>query len=154
MVATMKNFEVEENLNSLIAFQNMEKSIFEKTGEHLLKGRVKISYAINKNIIELKKALQAYVDTRKEVDDEYRDTKEEQKQIQAENELAKKENRRANDVQMVFKDIEKKDEYIKKVNELREVETEVNVHAVNVELFDGIELNSCDMRYLMFMIED
>lgn len=150
MVKKMTNLELINTLNSLIALQGVEKEALEKRGERLLKGRVKISYAVNKNIATLKEALKAYQETLSKFDEEMRDAEAEKEAI----EKAKEKGHDPNSVEMIFKDGFTKEDYISKRNELFEIENEVDIYEVDLELFDGIELNSSEIGMLMFMLRE
>lgn len=146
----MTNLELVNAHNALVALQNIEKEVFEKRGQRLLKGRVKISYAVNKNISALKEALKPYQETLSKLDEEMRDADAEKKAI----EKAKKEGNNPNSVEMIFKNGSTKEGYIAKRNELFEIENELDIYEVNLELFDGIELNSSEIGMLMFMFKE
>lgn len=150
MIKKMTNLELLNAHNALVALQNVEKEVFEKRGQRLLKGRVKISYAVNKNIATLKEALKPYQETLSKLDGEMRDTDAEKKAI----EKAKKECNHPNSVEMIFKNSFTKEGYIAKRNELFEIENEVDIYEVDLELFDGIELNSSEIGMLMFMLRE
>lgn len=150
MVKKMTNLELINTLNSLIALQGVEKEALEKRGERLLKGRVKISYAVNKNIATLKEALKAYQETLSKFDEEMRDAEAEKEAI----EKAKEEGHDPNGVEMIFREGFTKEDYISKRNELFDIENEVDIYEVDLELFDGIELNSSEIGMLMFMLRE
>lgn len=150
MEKKMTNLEMVNAFNSLVALQKVEKEVFEKRGKRLLQGRVKISYAINKNLSSLENALKPYNETIKKLTEEMRDTDAEKKAI----EEARKEGKNPNDVEMIFRSGIKKEDYIEKRNEIFNIETEVDVYEVDLELFDGIELNSSEIGMLMFMIRE
>lgn len=150
MVKKMTNLELINSLNSLIALQAVEKEALEKRRQIFLKGRVKISYAVNKNIATLKEALKAYQETLGKLNEEMRDAEAEEEAI----EKAKKEGRNLNSVEMIFRVGFDKEDYIAKINELFEIENEVDIYEVDLELFDGIELNSSEVGMLMFMLRE
>lgn len=150
MIKKMTNLELLNAHNALVALQNVEKEVFEKRGQRLLKGRVKISYAINKNIATLKETLKPYQETLSKLDEEMRDADAEEKSI----EKAKREGGNPNSVEMIFKNGFKKEDYIEKRKELFEIENEVDICEVALELFDGIELNSSEIGMLMFMLRE
>lgn len=150
MVKTMANQEMITAHNALVALQNVEKETFEKKGQRLLKGRVKISYAVNKNISALQCALKPYQDTLNKLDDEMRDKDAEKTAI----DKAKENGENLNDIEMIFREGFSAEDYIAKRNELLAIENEVDIHEIDIELFDGIELNSAEIGLLMFMLHD
>lgn len=150
MVKKMTNLELINALDSLIALQDVEKEALEKRWERLLKGRVKISYAVNKNITTLKEALEAYQETLGKLDEEMRDSEAEKEAV----EKAKEEGHDLNSIEMIFKEGFTKEDYITKRKELFEIENEVDIYEVDLELFDGIELNSSEIGMLMFMLRE
>lgn len=150
MLKKMTNQEMLIAFNSLNGLQELERKMLEKKQKRLLQGRVKISYAINKNISALKAALQPFADTEKSLNEEMRDTDAEQKAITE----AKEKGENLNEIEMIFKDGFSAENYISKRKELLEIENEVEIHEVDLELFDGIELNSDEIGLLMFMIRD
>ena len=79
----MTNREIIVNYNGLDYIQNLETSHYRRTGEKLFRGRVKITYAIKKNMRELLDKLKPYDEAKDEVFAEYRD-------LDAEKEVAEK----------------------------------------------------------------
>lgn len=151
----MTNMEMLERHNMLDAFQVREKEYYEKTGEKLLKGRVKIGYAIEKNKYELRKLLRPYENTFQTLVDEYRDKEAEQEAIKEEQEAAKKEKRDTKNISIIIKDGKSKAEYLEKVKELQEIEIDVdNIRTIDIGEFDGLDLDSLDMRPFLFMIAE
>ena len=69
----MTNKEMIANYNGLNAVQDLETVHYRRTGEKLFKGRIKITYAIKKNMMEILEKLKPYNDSRDEVFEEYRD---------------------------------------------------------------------------------
>lgn len=69
----MTNQEMLNAYNGLKLFQEKEAQIYKEDGKKILSGKIKLSYAINKNTNLLLNALKPYEDTRKELMEEYRD---------------------------------------------------------------------------------
>lgn len=151
----MKNGEIVEHLNRLDAFQVREREFREQSGENLLRGRVKIGYAIEKNKYELRRQLEPYNKTLEALVKEYRDTEAEQDAIKAEQELAQKEGRAERGVSIIMREGMNREEYLRKLNELQELEIEVEgIHTVNISEFDGLNLDSAELRPFLFMLEE
>lgn len=150
MVKKMTNLEMVSALNSLVSLQKVEKEVFEKKGKRLLQGRVKISYAINKNLSSLGNALKPYNETMNKLNGEMRDIEAEKKAV----EEAEKEGKNPGEVEMIFRPGIKRGDYLEKRKEILDIETDVDIHEVDIELFDGIELNSSEIGVLMFMIRE
>lgn len=147
-VKKMSNFEIQNACNALISLQKLENELFEKTGRRLLQGKVRVCYAVNKNIEELKKALKPYVETLKALEEEYRDTVAEKTALEEANKNGEK------SIDMIFRDDSKKDEFFEKRLELLKIESDVEIRDVDLDLLDGIELNSDELQTLMFMIRE
>lgn len=71
----MTNQEMLNAYNGLNYFQEKETKIYKENGKKILSGKIKLSYAINKNKILLANALKPYEDTRNGLMEEYRDLK-------------------------------------------------------------------------------
>ena len=69
----MTNREIIANYNGLDYIQSLEAEHYKRTGEKLFQGRVKITYAIKKNMRELLDKLKPYDESRNEIFAEYRD---------------------------------------------------------------------------------
>ena len=80
----MTNQEMLNAYNGLKLFQEKEAQIYKEDGKKILSGKIKLSYAINKNTNLLLNALKPYEDTRKELMEEYRDLEQEEKAIEEE----------------------------------------------------------------------
>lgn len=150
----MKNIEIIKNYESLIRLQETEKKFFEKTGEKLLQGRVKISFAINRNLEALRKAIKPYNDTIVGIVEEYRDVDAEKEALEIEKKEAEKEKRKKKEISVIMRPGKTKEEYLKKVEELQSIEVELNISTISCELFDGIKLDSFELEPLTFMIEE
>lgn len=77
----MTNQEMLNAYNGLKLFQEKEAQIYKEDGKKILSGKIKLSYAINKNTNLLLNALKPYEDTRKELMEEYRDLEQEERQL-------------------------------------------------------------------------
>lgn len=154
MKEKLTNKKIIEYANELNEIQTKEKEYFGKTGKKLLQGKIRISYAISKNLEEFKTQLKAYNEIFSKIVDEYRDTEEERKVLKDEMELAKKESRRPRELEVIIRDGKNKEEYIEKIKELQEIETEVDIYTVPFDLLEGLELDSSDISRLIFMLEE
>lgn len=151
----MTNKEMIEKHNSLDAFQVKEKEHYAHTGEHLLKGRINIIYAIEKNKEEFRQKLKPYDKMLAALFEEYRDTEAEQAALKAEAEAAQRENRDEKDVEIIMREGKTKEDYFKKIEELKDVEIEdLNIHYVDIAEFTDLNIDSADLRPFMFMIAD
>lgn len=156
----MTNANIIKNYNSLMIIREIEKDYEDKTGEKLFKGRIKITYAINKNMSELKEKIKPYEDTRTELDKEYRDIEAEQKEIsrlqEIENKNAKKEKRQPKDVTIstIIKEDKSREEYTERVQELLDMDIpDVNLYKIDFSELDNIPINSDELNLFMFMIK-
>lgn len=150
----MKNKEMVENYNGLAALQGKEKEYLEKEGKQLFGGRIRITYAIRKNMDEIEKKLKPYMQTLGDLDKEYRDVEKEREIIE---EMKKKAAKDGNirTSKIIFKKGKEPEEYEKKLKELLEIEVDdVPVCKVPTELLDGLGLTSYDLSALMFMLKD
>mgnify|MGYP004542081447 CR=1 FL=1 len=163
----MTNREIIANYNGLDYIQSLEAEHYKRTGEKLFQGRVKITYAIKKNMRELLDKLKPYDESRNEIFTEYRDQDTEKK---AEEKLKKKivtstegtaeyerEMKAYNekDLEIIMKSGKDKAEYETKIKELLEIDVaDVNIHTISLDQLDGIELDSAQLEPLMFMIAE
>lgn len=131
----MTNLELLKSYSVLSDLQKKEQMYFAETGEKLFKGRIKITYAIAVNMKNFLEALRPRDMVLKELTEEYRDSEKEENGI------------------MVFKEGKNKDDYWTKVSELNNLENEVNIRKVNIDEFDGLNLDSFELESMMFMIE-
>lgn len=150
----MTNREMIASYNNLDVFQHREKVFFEETGRKLLKGNIRITYAIKKNMRNILTALQPYEDARKDLVEEYRDVEAEHKAVENENEMAKAENRDARSIAIIMKEGKDNEEYLKKLKELLDIEVDMQIHTVKFEEFDGVELDSAELEPFMFMLTE
>lgn len=150
----MTNFEMIKNKEAIENIQMKESQYFSRTGNKLLKGRIKIMYAMSKNLAELEEKLKAYNDTLQKIISEYRDLIAEKEAIEKEAALAEKEGRAPQDVKVIIRDGCDFSEYIAKIQELQELEADVDIHTISCELFDGIDLDSYEVQPLTFMLTD
>lgn len=151
----MTNKEMIENHNNLDAFQVKEKTYYSQRGENLLKGRIKISYAIEKNKCELRRELKPYDKLFESLVKEYRNTEAEQAAIKEEEERAEKEGRAVREISIIMNEGKDMGEYLRKLNELRDLEVEVEgIRTVSISEFDGLNLDSSDLRPFIFMLDE
>lgn len=165
----MTNKEMIANYNGLDYIQSLEAAHYKRTGEKLFQGRVKITYAIKKNMRELLEKLKPYDEARNEVFAEYRDQDAEKK---AEEKLKKKMvisaegtteheremkayNEKVGNLEIIMKPGKDKAEYESKIKELLDIDVaDVNIHTIGLDQLDAIELDSAQLDPLMFMIEE
>lgn len=150
MIKKMKNLELINAKNALLALQKHEKSVLDETGKHLFQGRIKISYAINRNLSEIDKALQPCIETLNQINEIYRDTQAEKNAMKA----AMDNGEDTSKVKAVFRESVSQEEYLSKRKELLEMETEVDIHTISIDLFEGVYLNSGDIGLFMFMLTE
>ena len=165
----MTNKEMIANYNGLNAIQNLETMHYKRTGEKLFKGRIKITYAIKKNMMEILEKLKPYNASRDEVFEEYRDLDKEKEALEnlkkkmvtspegtAEYEQEMKDyNKKAGNLSIIMKPGKKQAEYEAKIQELLDIDVaDVNIHTIALDQLDGIELDSNQLELLLFMIEE
>lgn len=150
----MTNFEMIKNKEAIENIQTKESQYFARTGNKLLKGRIKIMYAMSKNLLELEEKLKAYNDTLQKLISEYRDLTAEKEAIEKETALAEKEGRTPQNVKVIMRDGCDFEEYVAKIQELQELEVDADIHTISCELFDGIDLDSYEVQLLTFMLTD
>lgn len=165
----MTNREMIANYNGLICIQSLEEAHYKRTGEKLFQGRVKITYAIKKNMREFLDKLKTYDEARDEVFEEYRDQESEKKAAEklkkkmltsaegtAEHEREMKAyNEKVGNLEIIMKPGKDKAEYESKIKELLDIDvTDVNIHTISLDQIDGIELDSAQLEPLMFMIAE
>lgn len=119
----MKNRELIENYNRLFNLQREETEYHEKTGKQLLGGRVKVMYAVKKNMTEFLKKLEPYHEARSELLKSYEND-------ETNEEFAAKQE------ELLNIDVE-----------------DVNIHKIDYMLLDGLELSSVDLGAFMCMID-
>lgn len=156
----MTNREMFENYERIAKIKEVEKNYFKKTGEKLLKGRMKVSYAINKNKAEFQQKLKPCEETREELIREYRDVEAEQEALK---EKQEKEKQRAElegrepeivSINIILRNGKDLKEYEKKLKELFDIEVDVDIHCISIEQLEGLDLDSPELELFMFMIED
>lgn len=165
----MTNREMIANYNRLNAIQGLEVMHYKRTREKLFKGRVKITYAIKKNMMEILEKLKPYNDSRDEVFEEYRDLDKEKEAVENlkkkmivspegtleyEREM-KVYNEKAGNLQIIMKPGKNQKDYEAKIQELLDIDVaDVKIHKINLDQLEGIELDSSQIEALMFMIEE
>ncbi len=156
----MKNIEVVRTYNGLAEIQKKEKEYFEKTGKQLLGGRVKVLYAMKKNMNELLRKSEPYEESRMEILREYRDLDgEENNYKKAQKEYIEKSMVKRGIVppsrEMIYKHGKTEKEMEEKLKELQEIDAgDVQVHKISLKELEGLELSSIELGALMFMIEE
>ena len=129
MKKTMKNSEMVNIVNGLVAMQERET----KSGEKMFPGRIRVIYAIKKNKERLVSLLTPYEESRKELLEEYGAKADE------------------NGVRAIRKDCTEK--WNKEISELLNIEIEADVHMVKFEEVDGLSLSMNDLEAIDFMLE-
>ena len=150
----MTNQEMLNAYNGLNYFQEKETKIYKENGKKILSGKIKLSYAINKNKIHLANALKPYEDTRNELMEEYRDLKKEEKAVAEERKRAEQEKRAPRDVDIILKEGKDVKELNGKLQELMNLESDLEVCKVPLEELFGLDIGSWELSAFMFMIED
>lgn len=156
----MTNREMIRSYNGLASLQQAEGAYLRKTGQQLLRGRVKVTYAVRKNMRELLEKLKPYEDAREGLVSEYRDTEKEKavfdEKMRQYNEKVKKHKDAAMpQEEEIFRDGKQAEEYRKKLDELLDIDVEdVNVHRIDVDQLDGLDLSSDDLGVFDFMLKD
>ena len=165
----MTNKEMIANYNGLNAVQDLETVHYRRTGEKLFKGRVKVTYAIKKNMMEILEKLKPYNDSRDEVFEEYRDLDKEKETLEnlkkkmvvsPEGTLEYKRemevyNKKAGNLSIIMKPGKDQKDYEAKIQELLDIDVaDVKIHKINLDQLEGIELDSSQVEALMFMIEE
>ena len=165
----MTNKEMIASYNGLNTIQNLEAVHYKRTGEKLFKGRVKITYALKKNMMDILEKLKPYNDSRDEVFEEYRDLDKEKEAIEKlkkkmvtspEGTLEYKRemeacNKKVGNLPIVMKPGKDQKDYEEKIQELLDIDVaDVKIHKINLDQLEGIELDSSQIELLLFMIEE
>lgn len=165
----MTNKEMIASYNGLNTIQNLEAVHYKRTGEKLFKGRIKITYAIKKNMMEILEKLKPYNDSRDEVFEEYRDLDKEKEAIEnlkkkmvvsPEGTLEYKRemeacNKKAGNLPIIMKPGKDQKDYEAKIQELLDIDVaDVKIHKINLDQLEGIDLDSSQIELLLFMIEE
>lgn len=165
----MTNREMITAYNGLFGIQEIERNYAAQTGDKLFKGRMRVTYAIKKNMDELLNKLKTYESSREELLNEYRDTDAEKKAAEElrHNIIKSKEGtaayekeketyrRKAENLGIIMKEGKAQSEYELALNELLDINVEdISIHKISIDLLDGIELDSHELGPLMFMIRE
>lgn len=165
----MTNKEMIASYNGLNTIQNLEAVHYKRTGEKLFKGRIKITYAIKKNMMEILEKLKPYNDSRDEVFEEYRDLDKEKEALEnmkkkmvvsPEGTLEYKRemeacNNKAGNLPIIMKPGKDQKDYEAKIQELLDIDVaDVKIHKINLDQLEGIELDSSQIELLLFMIDE
>lgn len=154
----MTNREIIENYNRLAELQQKEENYRILNGKQMFEGRIKVTYAIKKNMAELLDKIKPYQESFKELQMEYRNLEEERKVYEekkkAFEETAKDGMQAEPERKEIFREGKSKEEYETKLKELMEINVEdVSIHTVPVDCLDGLQLSSTDLTAFMFMLE-
>ena len=129
MKCVMKNGELVNAVNQIIAMQDREKA----SGKPLFENRIRVVYALKKNKGILAKMVEPYEEARKELIEKCGTT---------------------NENGTISITAGKEKEWEKGINELLNIENDVDVHAIRLCDLDGLSLSMTDMDALEFMIDD
>lgn len=129
MKKTMKNSEMVNIVNGLVAMQERET----KSGEKMFPGRIRVIYAIKKNKELLVSLLTPYEEARNELLQEYGTKADE------------------NGVRAIRKDCTEK--WNKEISELLNIEVEADIHMVKFEEVEDLSLSMDDLEAIDFMLE-
>lgn len=136
----MTNREMIRNYNALAEIQTKEIKMLRTTGENLFQGRVKVTYAVKKNMTDLLAALKPYNEAKLILDEEYF------KESAGGERRAAKEN---------LKDGKSIEEYNKRLGELLDIDVEgIKPHVIGLTELDGLQLSTLDLEAFMFMIRE
>ena len=129
MKCVMKNGELVNAVNQIIAMQDREKA----SGKPLFENRIRVVYALKKNKGILAKMVEPYEEARKELIEKCGTT---------------------NENGTISITAGKEKEWEKGINELLNIENDVDVHAIRLSDLDGLSLSMTDMDALEVMIDD
>lgn len=165
----MTNKEMIVNYNGLAYMQELEKRYSGRTGEKLFQGRMRIIYAMKKNMNEFAEKLKPYNEARDELTKEYRDLEAEKRaDMELKNKIVKSQEgteryeeelqeygRRAALLPIQMQEGKDRAEYGRKLEELLNIDVrDVAVHKISLDALEGIELDSQEFEFLMFMLEE
>ena len=165
----MTNKEMIVNYNGLAYMQELEKRYSDRTGEKLFQGRMRIIYAMKKNMNEFAEKLKPYNEARDELTKEYRDLEAEKRaDVELKNKIVKSQEgteryeeefqeygRRAALLPIQMQEGKDRAEYGRKLEELLNIDVrDVAVHKISLDALEGIELDSQEFEFLMFMLEE
>ena len=151
MTKTMTNGELIKAYNGLFAVQKTEEAYRRRTGKPLLGGRIKLTYAVKKNMKTILDKLTPYNESREELIKEYRD--QEAEAAWAKDQMERKDGA-TTETKEIYREGKTKEEFESKQKELLEIEVETDIHTVNMELLDGLDLDSEDLEAFWFMVEE
>lgn len=156
----MTNRDMIKNYNGLASLQGAESTYLRRTGKQLLGGRIKVTYAVRKNMHELLAKLKPYDDARDCLTSEYRDTEKEKAVFEEKLRQYDEKVKKGKDVarpqeEAIWREGKTEEEYRKKLDELLDIDVEdVNVHKIDVDQLDGLDLSSSDLGVFDFMLKD
>lgn len=151
MTKKMTNGELIKAYNGLFAVQKTEEVYRRRTGKPLLGGRIKLTYAIKKNMKTILDKLTPYNESREELIKEYRD--QEAEAAWAKEQMEKKDGA-TTETKEIYREGKTKEEFETKQKELLEIEVETDIHTVKMEILDGLDLDSEDLEAFWFMTEE
>lgn len=133
MKKMMTNKEMVEAVNRIVAMQEREDEVIKMGGQKLFGNKTKITYAIRKNKEKLLSLLKPYNEEREAL-------------LKECNEEEAQKNRSVK----IKKDC--REAYDEGLKELLEIEVEVNIHMIQFEEIEGLELSTNDMETIDFML--
>lgn len=151
MTKKMTNGELIKAYNGLFAVQQTEEAYRRRTGKPLLGGRIKLTYAIKKNMKTILDKLTPYNESREELIREYRDQEAEAAWAK---EQTEKKDGATTETKEIYREGKTKEEFESKQAELLGIEVEADIHTVKMDLLDGLDLDSEDLEAFWFMTEE
>lgn len=153
----MTNREIIANHNGIAMIQSKEEQYRKETGQQLLQRRIRVTFAIKKNIAELREKAKPYQESLAALQQEYRNLEEEEKDYQERRkaiEQASGEGLEAEPVRkQIFREGKSPEEFAEKITELLNIDVgDVNIQKINLDDLDGLQLSSNDLDAFMFMI--
>lgn len=151
MTKKMTNGELIKAYNGLFAVQKTEERYRRHTGKPLLGGRIKLTYAIKKNMKTILDKLTPYNESREELIKEYRDQEAEAAWAK---EQTEKKDGATTETKEIYREGKTKEGFESKQAELLGIEVEADIHTVKMDLLDGLDLDSEDLEAFWFMTEE
>ena len=133
MKKIMTNKEMVETVNRIAAMQDREDGIIKRGGQKLFGNKTKVTYAIRKNKEKLLSLLKPYNEEREAL---LKECNEEEAQ--------------RNETVKIKKDC--REAYEEGMKGLLEIEVEADIHMIQFEEVEGLELSTNDMEAIEFML--
>lgn len=135
MKKTMTNNEMVNTVNRIVAMQDREENLIKMGGQKLFGNKTKVTYAIRKNKENLLNLLKPYEEEREAL---VKECSEEGTQKNG---------------SVKIKETHQ-DTYREGMKELLEIAVEADVHMIEFEEIEGLELSMNDMEAIEFMLTD